>query len=69
MSGRVVPTPRERELARTRIGAETEAELLARYREEVLHEFVELQKDLDAMGDVKLARALREIIDTTRGVP
>jgi hypothetical protein len=43
--------------------------VLATYREELLKEFGELQKDMHALGDTRMASALKSIIDTARGVP
>lgn len=63
----IAPTPRERELAHTRCGGETESELLARYREELLKPFAELVLDLRALGDEKMASALDDLITTARG--
>ncbi len=65
------PNAREERLSGSKVITSEDdlAGMLAAYREELLREFVELQKDLAAMGDRKLALALQDLIDTARGVP
>lgn len=67
------PTRLELELAATASLSEVHtlalAELLAQHRENVLRPFIELQRDFEALGDVRVVARLEELIGMTRGVP
>ena len=47
--------------------AEQVARLLAAYRHELLQPFEELRRDFDALGDVRMARHLDELLKTSKG--
>lgn len=45
------------------------AVMLAEYREELLKPIDEMQRDYESLGDVRVARDLREILKDARGKP
>jgi hypothetical protein len=65
------PNQREHELGAQSMDCMDEvdhARMFAAYREELLKEVVELQLDMHALGDTRMASALKDIIETARGV-
>lgn len=64
-----IPNRREVQLANA-VGYATEPdELLAAYRSELLKPFEEMLDDFEQLKDERVAKRLREIISTAKGVP